>query len=225
MTGFFKIDGDNFAVDAAGLIGFPKIFSTNGDHSNLGDSDVAEGDRVMTPEAVGMQTTLLKPIPVNDPTLRMVMGDDLPGIAGVVVVLMEEDGWPDDIATAGYNAMVDAVHLGVAKTAASFQNALAAPSKEEIEAQIARLKTTMGRMVQGAILEYMSGPQIAWYGTLGNNDDKIGTEAWTVNQDDFAEVNSKTFERRWNDDENDGNGDWSITVKFILDSGEMTLTT
>jgi len=163
-----------------------------------------------------MWTTQLKPIPVNDPTFRMVLGeDDLPGIAGVVVVLMEEDGWPNDIATTGYNALIEAVRLGVAKAAASFQNATEEPTPEQIEAQIALVKDLAAKMVKGAIIEYMSGTQTAWYGTLGDNDDIIGTEAFTVSQDDFTKkVNTKTFERRWNDDESDGSGDWSITGTF-----------
>jgi hypothetical protein len=211
---FFKVDGDSFAVDAVGLIGFPTIESKDGNHGNLGDEDVDEGDRVFIPETLGMWTTLLKPIPVNDPNYRLLIGDDLPGIAGVVVVLMEEDGWPDSIATTGYAALVEAVRLGVAKAAASFQHATMPPSQEEIDKQIADLKTSAGKMVKGAILEYMSGSQTVWYGTVGNNDDTIGTEAWTVNQDDFAAGNFKGFERRWDDDESDGNGDWSITVEF-----------
>src|SRR5215211_941806 len=107
---FFKIDGESFAVDQVGLIGFPKVVKTNGKHGNLGQ-DMTAGDQVFVPAAVGQYTTLLKPIPVNDPTLRTLLGDDLPAILGLVVVLMEEDGWTDDIATAGYNALVDAVHL------------------------------------------------------------------------------------------------------------------
>jgi hypothetical protein len=211
---FFKIDGDSFAVDAVGLIGFPTIMSTNGSHGNLGNTDVEDDEHVSIPETVGAQTTLLRPIPVNDPTFRMVIGEDLPGIAGVVVVLMEQDGWPDDIATTGYNALVEAVRLGVAKAAANFQHATSPPTKEEIDQQIAMVKASAAKLVKGAILEYMSGAQTAWYGTVGNNDDKIGTEAWTVNQDDFDGVNLITFERRWNDDETSGAGEWSITVRF-----------
>lgn len=41
-TCFFKIDGDNFAVEAgSGLIGSPRIVSSNGSHGNLGDTDVS----------------------------------------------------------------------------------------------------------------------------------------------------------------------------------------
>jgi hypothetical protein len=134
---FFKIDGDTFAVDAVGLIGFPTVESTTGAHGNLDDDDVGEDERVFIPQATGIWNTLLKPIPVNDPNYRLLIGGpDLPGIAGAVVVLMEEDGWPDDIATTGYSALVNAVHFGVAQAAASFQHAAAPPTPEEIDAQI-----------------------------------------------------------------------------------------
>lgn len=211
---FFKIDGDSFAVDSFGLIGFPTITSTNGNHRNLGDSSVGEDDRVAIPAALGSQTTLLKPIPVNDPSYRIILGDDLAAIAGVVVVLMEQDSWPNDLAVAGYKALVDAVTLGVARVAASFQHNAAPPLKEEIDEQIALVKDFAAKMVRGAILDAMSAGQIAGFGTVRNNDDKIGTEAFTVTQDDFARVNTKTFERRWKEPESGGDGDWSITVKF-----------
>ncbi|HEX7957880.1 MAG TPA: hypothetical protein VF508_13100, partial [Pyrinomonadaceae bacterium] len=46
---FFKVDGDSYAVDAPGLIGFPKVITTNGNHGNLGDTDVGDDDRVSVP--------------------------------------------------------------------------------------------------------------------------------------------------------------------------------
>ncbi|HEX8136494.1 MAG TPA: hypothetical protein VF544_02780 [Pyrinomonadaceae bacterium] len=211
---FFKIDGDSYAVDAAGLIGFPKVFSTNGNHGNLGDTDVGDGDRVSVPLTLGTHNTLLKPIPVLDPIRREIVGDDLPGIAGLVVVLMEQDGWPNELAVAGYNAFVNAVQLGVAKAMASFQNAVAEPSEDEIDAQIAQVETLVEKMVKGAVLEAMSGLQIAGFGTVRNNDDQIGTETFRVTQDDFANGNRKAFERRWSGTETGGDGDWSIRVAF-----------
>lgn len=211
---FFKIDGDSFAVDSVGLIGFPTIKFTNGNHRNLGDSSVGEDDRVTIPAALGTQTTLFKPIPVNDPSFRIILGEDLPAIAGVVVVLMEQDSWPNDLAVTGYRALVDAVTLGVARAAASFQHNAAPPSQDDIDEQIALIKDLAEKMVKGAILEKMSGAQTGWYGTVGNNDDKIGSEVFTVTQDDFASVNTKAFERRWKEPESGGDGDWSITVRF-----------
>jgi hypothetical protein len=210
---FFKIDGDSYAVDAAGLIGFPQVFPTNGKHGNLGDTDVGDNDRVSVPLKLGMHDTRLKPIPVLDPIRRELIGDDLPGIAGLVVVLMEQDGWPDALAVAGYNAFVDAVQFGVAKAMESFQNA-EEPSNDEIDEQIAKVEALVGKMVKGAILEAMSGPQIAGFGTVRNNDDQIGTETFRVTQDEFANSNRKAFERRWSGPETSGGGDWSIRGEF-----------
>ena len=212
---FFKVDGDSYAFDSVGLIGFPTVVPMNGKHGNLGDTDVDQGDRVLIPETLGMLETELKPIPVNDPFFRGQIGDDtIPGFIGAAAVLMEQDSWPDDFATTGYDAFVDAIRLGVGKMMASFQHALHAPTHDEIDEQIAKIKVLARWMVKGAILNHMSGSQIAWYGSAGNNDDQIGVEGWFVSQDDFGDTNVKTFSRRWTDDESDGNGDWEITVRF-----------
>jgi hypothetical protein len=216
---FFKIDGDSFAVDSVGLIGLPVIHSTNGAHGNLGTTDVGAGDLVTIPESVGTWLTVLKPIPVNDPTFKMVIGDDLPGIAGVVAVLMEQDSWPDSFATVGYSALINAVQLGVAQAAASFQMATMPPTKEEIDAQVAKMKALASTMVTGAIESYMSGTQTAWYGTLGNNDDQIGTQAWTMNQDDFKSRNLISITEQWSGD----NGSWTINGGFINLDGTVVV--
>jgi hypothetical protein len=208
---FFKVDGDSYAVDNVGLIGFPTIIDTNGKHGNLNDDDVGENDQVFVPAAVGNQTVLLKPIPINDPVLRSLLGtDDLPGIAGVVFVLMEEDGWPDDFATTGYNALIEAVRLGVAKAVASFQHASATPTDDEIDEQIADVKTLAAKMVKGLILEHMTGGQIGGFGTVRNNDDQIGMDIWRVDQDEFARLNSRGFQS----DFNNSDGKWTVKGTF-----------
>ena len=76
---FFKIDGDSFSVEpGSGLIGFPSIASTNGDHGNLGDTDVDEGDDVPIPPSIGLFEGQLKPIPINDPLIRATVGRGRP---------------------------------------------------------------------------------------------------------------------------------------------------
>ena len=47
---FFKIDGDSYGIDSSGLIGYPILYSTNGSHGNLNNTDVDEGDDVPIPE-------------------------------------------------------------------------------------------------------------------------------------------------------------------------------
>lgn len=212
---FFKIDGDSYAVETgAGLIGFPTIESRNGHHGNLGDTDVDAGDNVTVPESLGTWETKLKPIPVNDPVIKALIGDDLPGIAGVVVVLMEEDGWPGSLADTGYNALINSVTLSVAQVAAGFQHATHAPTKEEIDAAIKQVKDNAATMVHDAVKGTMSGWQLLWYGTFGNNDDTIGSEAWTFNHDDFAKDAAIDFVRHWDSDEA-GDGDWEISGTAI----------
>ena len=211
---FFKIDGDNYAVETgSGLIGFPVIESRNGHHGNLGNTDVDAGDDVPIPEALGVWQSDLKPIPVNDPFLKGLIGDDLPGIAGVAVILMEEDGWPDDLADTGYTSLISSITLAVAQVAAGFQHATHAPTKEEIDAAIQTVKATAAGMVHDAIKGTMSGWQLLWYGTFGNNDDTIGSEVWTFDHDDFTAQAVRSIDRRWSGDES-GDGDWEITGAF-----------
>lgn len=207
---YFKVDGDNYAVQpGSGLIGAPHISSRNGKHGNLGDTDVDAGDAVPIPEEIGFWHTQLKPIPVNDPFIRSLVGDNLPGIMGVVVVAMEEDGWPDDLAEAGYQAFVDGVYLGVTKVAAGFQHATSKPTKEEIDAAVAGVKASVGTSVKAAVKNAMSGWQLAWYGTFGNNDDEIGSEAFTTDSDELAAKVTIPISRRWGSD-----GDWELQGRF-----------
>lgn len=206
---FFKIDGDSFAVTSAGLIGFPLIESRNGNHRNLGHLSVDEGDNVSIPEELGSWQNTFKPIPVLDDSYKLLLGDNISGITGIAVVLMEEDGWPDELAVAGYNTFVNAVQLSVAKVAAGFQRATHEPTKEEIQAAIATVKATASSMVCDGVKGAMSGWELVWFGTFGNNDDTIGSEVWTVSHDDFEKDAFIEFNGRWSGDES-GDGDWEF---------------
>jgi hypothetical protein len=213
-TCFFKIDGDGFAVESgSGFIGTPTIVSSNGSHGNLGDTDVDAGDDVGVPEAIGTWHTKLKPIPVNDAGLRALIGDTLPGFIGVVVVAMEEDGWPNSLADSAYSAFVDAVRLGVVKVAAGFQKATAKPTKAEIDIAIAGVKDSASAAVRGAVLNAMSGWQIIWYGTFGDNDDTIGSASF-VTDSDTLEQQQLDLTKRWSGDES-GDGDWEIRGRML----------
>ncbi|MDB6132783.1 MAG: hypothetical protein JWM59_1026 [Verrucomicrobiales bacterium] len=212
---FFKIDGDSYAVEAgSGLIGSPIIESRNGSHGNLGGGDVDEGDNVAIPEVLGLWRTKLKPIPINDAGIRsLVGGDNLPGFVGVVVAVMEEDGWSDSIADAGYQAFVDAVHLGVVKVAASFQKAISKPTQAQVKAAIDQVRAAAGDSVRAAVKNAMSGFQLIWYGTFGDNDDQIGSEAFISDSDSLAGSLGVDISRRWSGDDS-GDGDWEISGRI-----------
>src|SRR5262249_45587291 len=124
-TVFFKIDGDTMMLnDSLRLVGTPVVVGTPGSHGNLGTNDVNEGDNVAIPEAIGYWQSLLKPIPVAE-SIKPLVGDDLPGVIGVVTVLMEQDNVSDEGAEAGHQALNAGVlnaleqivaSLGVGKT-------------------------------------------------------------------------------------------------------------
>ena len=208
---FFKIDGDSFAYQpGSGLIGNPIVVSSNGSHGNLGDTDVDAGEDVFVPESIGSWTTPLRPIPVNDPGLAAILPDGtLPGIAGVVVALMEEDGWYHHLADDGYNAFVNGVHLAVVKVAAEFQNATHAPTPEEIREKVEQVKASTAATVRAQIKGSMDAWELAIFGTVGDNDDEVGTEAFTVDSDTLKNTPRIDFSRRWSGD-GSGDGDWEL---------------
>lgn len=72
------------------------------------------------------------------------------------------------------------------------------------------VKDNASKMVHDAIKGEMSGWQLIWYGTFGNNDDTIGSEVWTASHDDFAEDGFINFSKRWSG----SNGDWEIFGSF-----------
>lgn len=220
---FFKIDGDNFAYQqGSGLIGSPTVNSRNGNHDNMGSLSVDAGDTVYIPESLGSWSTTLKPIRINDPGIRTLLGkDNLPGIVGVVVTVMEEDGWSDNLAKEGYSAFVNAVHLAVVKVAADYQHALSLPTKEQIEAKITEIKAQASGSVRAQVKGSMDAWQLLWYGTFGDNDDLIGSEAFIGNSDEFSWAHPNDFSRRWNSDESE-DGDWELFGYFAATVPEGT---
>jgi hypothetical protein len=90
-TVFFKCDGSTLMISDAGKVeGSAVIFPTPGSHGNLNRDDVDAGDTVFIPAELGMFADSVIPIPVA-PSLQPILGEDVPGFFGVVVVLMEED--------------------------------------------------------------------------------------------------------------------------------------
>ena len=77
--------------------------TTPGNHGNLGDTDVEEGDDVGIPSAVGETAFTLKPIPVTDRANKKIVevfGEHAPAVldfiaskatVGVVLALIEEN--------------------------------------------------------------------------------------------------------------------------------------
>jgi hypothetical protein len=115
-TVYFKCDGSSLMVTDAGKVeGSAVIFATQGSHGNLNSDDVDAGDSVFIPSDLGSFADSVIPIPVA-PALQPLLGEDLPGFFGVVVVLMEEDNVSDDGAEAGHQALNAAVQRAMTES-------------------------------------------------------------------------------------------------------------
>lgn len=114
---FFKIDRDTVAIEPIGIKGKPdvdkpvRMHFSRGSHGNLSsaaidiDADGMDaGDNIPIPGDVGIWNTTLKSILMKHP-LKPAETLELPGVAGVFYVLMEEDNVPSGAAEAGHQGL------------------------------------------------------------------------------------------------------------------------
>jgi len=198
-TVFFKIDGETVALtESLTLSGTATVIGTPGSHGNLGDTDVDAGEDINIPSAIGDWSPFLTPIPVPD-SLRPFVGDDLPGVVGVVCVLMEEDNVTDDGAEAGHTALNAAVGSALADIIAtrSFSN----PSITQEE--IALYMDAVRDAVSEAVKDQQNFFENLW--SWLNEDDAVGSRVFFWTHDDLAAGDAIDFSERWRDE-----GDWEL---------------
>lgn len=195
---FLKIDGDTVRLnDALRLEGTATVVATNGAHGNLLNTDVDAGETVPVPEPVGSWQATLKPIPVPASLAGIV--DDLAGVAGVVVVLMEEDNVTDAGALAGYQALVSQMQqrLNVLVSELGFTH------QEVTEQDIAKLKEGLDDAISDAVQEAQGLFENIW--SWLNADDQIGSDFFAFSHDSLAAGQPIPFSKRWSNE-----GDWEI---------------
>lgn len=204
-TVFFKIDGDTVQLseESLKLVGSPAILQNLGNHGNLGTTDVDAGDDVTVPELIGSWRTTLKAIAVPE-RLKPLLGDDLPGFAGVVVILMEEDNVTDAGAEAGYRALVDGVRIALQHIIDTRDVVHQRPTPEEIKA----FKDDIQSGIRQVIVDAMGFFERIW--AWLNPDDEIGDEVWFWDQDELAKNLVIDFSKRWRNE-----GDWELSGRVI----------
>ena len=124
-TGFFKLDGDTAVLDLIGegpddqlgandcfIRGTFTFVPSEGSHDNLG-TDMASGDIVGIPAALGTAAFTLKPIPVTPRAQAKLGVDVVAGGLGFVAALMEEDRTTDVAAEKGHAAFNRALEDGI----------------------------------------------------------------------------------------------------------------
>jgi hypothetical protein len=198
-TVFFKIDGDTVALtESLTLSGTPTVVATPGSHGNLGDTDVDAGDDLSIPSAIGDWSPFLTPIPVPA-SLKPLVGDDLPGVAGVVCVLMEEDNVTDDGAEAGHAALNTAVASALADIIATRSFSNPDITEEEIDQYMEAVRDA----VSDAVKSQQSFFENLW--SWLNEDDTVGTRVFFWKHGDLADGDPIDFAQRWEDE-----GDWEL---------------
>jgi hypothetical protein len=142
-TAFFKIDGDTVIHDGLSLKGPCTFVGTSGSHGDLGTRDVGVGDDVVIPSALGELGLELKRIPpeVGAPEFT------LPGFAGVVVALLEENSATDAGAAAGRRAFNSSLEQEINKIIPKLK------TPEPGDQDIAVIKANVVAAVRRAIID------------------------------------------------------------------------
>ena len=197
-TIMFKVDGDTISVtDTLGLSGNATIETSVGSQGNLGTTDVDEGDNVIVPANVGHYDGRMTPIPVPPPLNALV--EDVSGIVGLVVVVMEEDNVSAAGAEAGHQALNDAVAAAVNQIVATrtFSN----PDIGEDE--IAQFTSSIESTISSAIQSQQNFFENIW--AWVNPDDLIGQSVFMFTHDELAAGGTINFSSRYANE-----GDWEI---------------
>jgi len=195
---FFKVDGSSVRLnESLSLEGGATVVATNGAHGNLDNTDVDAGDNVSVPEDVGTWHTELVPIPVPENLSGLVA--DVAGVAGVVVVLMEEDNVSDAGALAGYQALVTEIRQRLNTLIPQ----LGITHQTVTDEDVAALQNGISDAIESAIVGAQSGSQNFW--SWLNADDQIGSKFFSFGHDDLAKNLSIDFSQRWHNE-----GDWEI---------------
>lgn len=195
---FFKLDGDSVMLDASLMLtGTATVQGTFGNHGNLNNDDVDAGEDVPIPEGLGTWETSLKPIPV-DPSLKAFV-DDVAGVAGVAVILMEEDNVSDHGAIAGYNALVAAIQSGLDGLIPT----LGVANQNVSDADLDKIRKAAESAVKKAIEDSQNFLDNLW--SAINPDDQIGSLVAQFGHDTLADLQVHPIHERWKNE-----GDWEF---------------
>jgi hypothetical protein len=200
-----QIDGDTFRFgndndpDEQLLWGAVTIEKRNPLHGNLDRNSVDEDDVIPIPSAIGKWETVLRPIPVTDNNKNLVAAlsddfTDLPGLAGVVVILMEEDNLDNAAVEAGYNAFCATFQTKMNQLINGNNLVrLAAGITQENEND---LEAAVREAVESAIPDSMNFFEKVWNWIAGP-DQILGSASFRFGHDDLVTHGQFLFRERW----------------------------
>lgn len=190
-TIFFKIDGNTVKQNDVMLSGQAQFHFGFGSHGNLLNTDVSNGEIVPIPYNVGEWSTTLTPIIID------FFGQtfEIPGVVGVLVVLMEEDNVSDSGAEAGHIALNNKVRDEINQFISNLSLIELAGNNDPIDALndkvqelIANIKKDISGIVKTAIKSNQSFLENFW--SFWDRDDKIGDIVWNFNANEIKANNN-----------------------------------
>jgi|GEM_PF-6529039 hypothetical protein len=153
-TIMFVIDGSTITQSANRLSGSPRYFTNAGSHGNLGSS-ISTGALLRIPAQAGRWQTTLQPILINDPRNGTTV--EVPGVIGVLAILMEENDTPDEDVEAGHQAIDNLVKsqlqqfidgIDLVAIAAQVQAAMTGQGLSQTDATIQVLRNAMQPVIR-----------------------------------------------------------------------------
>jgi hypothetical protein len=182
---FFRVDGDaieinpNFTISGNGIFHLSK-----GSHRNLRVS-IHNSKEVNIPKEVGVWETVLKPVKV--PYFEHLV----PGMTGVISVLMEENNVSNDGAEAGRMAFGEQVQQAMGGALKAFNPNMIDISDIQhslsnyFQAQVGEFVDGIEKYVIDAIKKRQNILQNVW--SLINADNLVGFHVWNFSQQDLMD--------------------------------------
>lgn len=208
-TIFFKIDGETIrqAPGLPVLTGNAVFHFGPGSHENLRTHAVDPGESVAIPAAIGEWHTQLQPIILTSGSTTI----PVPGIVGVVAVLMEEDNVSDSGAEQGHQSLNNFVRTEINDFIHEINllDFIGVPNPQDklselIEAMKKKIQDGALAVVSKAIKDAQGLLSNLWAGV--NKDDNIGSVAFTFSQQDIVQRRyAISLNQRWRKE-----GDWEL---------------
>src|SRR5690349_7290290 len=208
-TIFFKIDGETIkhTPNTLTLTGDAVFHFGPGSHGNLGTTSVDAGQTVQIPAAVGEWHNQLQPIILTQGSTTI----PVPGIVGVIAVLMEQDNVSDGGAEKGHQALNDFVRTEINDFIHNI-NLLDFIGVQNPQDKLNELIDAMKKKIQdgaaGVVSKAIEKAQGFWSNLWSglNADDKIGSVVYTFSQQDIVQRRyTIALDQRWKNE-----GDWEL---------------
>jgi hypothetical protein len=206
-TLFFSIDGSTIQLtENFRLSGDAYFHFSEGSHRNLEKETLRSGEVVAIPEKIGHWQTEVQPIKV--PFFNYA----IPGMIGVVVILMMERNVTEAGAEAGHKALNDFVEQAVNQAIGEFDvkeidvENIQPSIKEYFARKTDNLVEGVEDAVKGAIVQSQNIFENLW--TFFDQDELVGYQVWDYNQAEIeAEGGFVNLKKRWTSSKG---GDWEI---------------